>query len=126
MQDWSYLNQPPSRDELHRLKLLWQPCWMEGYENELETVDELQHLGAFGIKPPYQFATHGEDPPARKYTKLDPNVLVIATNPRTGQREGHHFLSQQHTNVVSGTTACIDDLRDVVDTDRWRITAPFP
>ena len=53
MQDWSYSNQPPSYDQVHRPESLWQPYYMEGYENELETVDELQHLGEFGMKLPY-------------------------------------------------------------------------
>ena len=53
MQDWSYLNQPSSYDQVHRPESPWQPYYMEAYENELETVDELQHLGEFGMKPTY-------------------------------------------------------------------------
>ena len=51
-QDWSYSNQPPSYDQVHPPESLWQPYCMEGYENELETVDELQYLEEFGMKPP--------------------------------------------------------------------------
>ena len=65
---------------------------------------------------------HEEGPLARDYTKLDPNVPVIAPNPT----DGHRFLSQQHANVVSWTTACIYDLLETVDIDSWRQTAPFP
>ena len=88
----------------------------------METVDELQHLGEFGMKPPYRFGTHEEDPLARLYRKLHPNVLVIASN----LVEEHHFLNQRHARVVSRTRACIHDLREVIDMDTWRTTAPFP
>ena len=40
-------------DQVHRLESRWQPYYMKAYKNELETVDELQHLGKFGMKPPY-------------------------------------------------------------------------
>ena len=50
MQDWSYLNQPPSYDQVHRPKSLWQLYCTEACENELETVHELQHLREFGMK----------------------------------------------------------------------------
>ena len=126
MQDWSSSTQPPSYDEVHRPEFLWQPYYMEAYENELEIVDELQHLGEFGMKPPYRFGTHEEDPLAREYTKLGPNVLDIASDPTNGQRNGHRFLSQRHANVVLRTSACIYDLRDIVDIDSWCKTAPFP
>ena len=33
MQDWSYSNQPPSYDQVHRPESLWQPYYMEAYEN---------------------------------------------------------------------------------------------
>ena len=78
------------------------------------------------MKPPYQFGTNEDNPLAREYRKLDPNVLVIALSLMTGKREGHHFLSQQHAIDVSRTNACIYDLRDVVDIDSRRKTAPFP
>ena len=47
MQDWSYSNQPPSYNQVHRPETLWQPYYMERYQNELETVDELEDLGKF-------------------------------------------------------------------------------
>ena len=121
MQDWSY-NQPPSYDQVHRPESLWQPYYMEAYENELETVDELQHLGEFRMKPPYQFGTHEEDPLARYYSKLDPNVLVIASD----SVEERRFLDQRHAHVLSRTAPCIHDLREVVDMESWCTTAPFP
>ena len=82
MQDWSYSNQPPSYDQVHRLEspapilhgglffcvecsLSGPDCHMKAYENELETAHELQHLGIFGQKPPYRFGTHEEDPLSR-------------------------------------------------------------
>ena len=65
---------------------------------------------------------YDEDPLARNYTELDPNVLVIASN----STDDHRFLSKQHANVVSRTTACIYKLCEEVDIDSWRRTAPFP
>ena len=124
--DWSYSSPPPSYNQLYLPESLWLPYYMEGYQNELETVHDFQHLGTFGRKPPYQLGTHEEDLLAREYNKLDPNVLVIASNPTTGQREGHHFLTQQHANVMSGTNTCIYGLRQVVHISSWRNTAPFP
>ena len=124
MQSWS--SPPPSYDSVCRREPLWQPYYMEQYEHEIETVNELQHLGTFGMRPPYRFGTHEDDPLAREYTKLDPQVLVIASNIKAGQREGHHFLSLLHAEVVSKTTSTIFDLRDVVDIDSGRKTAPFP
>ena len=32
---------------------LWQPNYREQYDHEIETVDELQHLGTFRMKPPH-------------------------------------------------------------------------
>ena len=121
MQDWSYSNQPASYNQVHRPESLWQPYYREADENEVETVDELQHLGKFGMKPPYQFGTHEEDLLAPLYNKLDPNSLVIASNPV----DVHRFLSQRHAHDVSRTTACIYDLREVIDIDSWRKTALF-
>ena len=75
---------------------------MEAYENKLGPVDELQHLANLRMKPPYGFGAQEEDPLAQIYTKLVQN-LVIASN----STDDHRFLSQQHANVVSRTTACI-------------------
>ena len=121
MQDSSYSNQPPSYEQVHRPELLWQPQYMESYDNKLKSVDELKHLGELGMKPPHRFRTHQEDPLARCYNKLDPNVLVFASN----SVEVHRFLSQRHTHVVSRTTACIYNPCDIVDIDSWCKTALF-
>ena len=96
------------------------------YNREVETVDELRHLGTFGMKPPYRFGTHEDDPLASEYTKLDPQVLVIASSAMAGQRRGHQFLSQRHAAVVSNRNAAIRQLRRVIDIDSWHRTAPFP
>ena len=122
MQDWSYSNQPSSYDQVHLPESLWQLYYMEADENELETVDELQHLGEFGMKPAYQFATHKEDPLAPCYNKIDPIVLVTPSD----SVEVHRFTGQRHAHVVSKTTACIYNLREVVEMDSWRKTPPFP
>ena len=73
------------------------------------------------MKPPHRFRTHQEDPLARCYNKLDPNVLVFASN----SVEVHRFLSQRHTHVLSRTTACIYNPCDIVDIDSWCKTALF-
>ena len=78
MQGSSYSSHPPSYNQVCRPESLWQPYYMEQNKNELETVAELQHLGTFGMKSPYQFGVHEDDPLAREYRKPDPNVLVIA------------------------------------------------
>ena len=57
---------------------------MEQYEHEIETVDELKHLDTFGMKPPYRFGTHEDDPLAKEYIKLDPQVLAIAPSLMAG------------------------------------------
>ena len=62
MQARCYSYQTSSSYQVHRPKSLWQPYYMEAYENELETVDELQHVGELGMNPPYQFGTHRKDP----------------------------------------------------------------
>ena len=99
---------------------------MEQEEHKIETVDELQHLGTFEMKPLYQFGMHKDDPVATEYNKLDPQVLVIASSAMAGQRRGPQFLSSRHAAVVSKTNATIYKLRGVVDMNRWRKTAPFP
>ena len=99
---------------------------MEPYEHEIETVDKLGHLRTFGMKPPYRFGTHKDDPLAKEYTKLDPQVLVIASSLMASQPQGHEFLSSRHAAFVSNTNATIHELRDVVEIDSWRKTAPFP
>ena len=98
---------------------------MEQYEHEIETVDQLQHLNTFGMKPPYRFGTHEDDPLAKEYNKLNPQVLFISSSLMAGQRRGHQFLSSRHAAVVWKTNATIYDLRDVVNIDSWRKTASF-
>ena len=122
----SWLTPLPSYDSVLQPEPLWQPYYMEQYEHDIETVDKLQHVGTFGLKPPYQFGTHQDDPLAKEYTKLDPQVLVIASSVMAGQQRGHQFLSSRHPAVVSKTNATIYDLRDVVDIDSWRKTGPLP
>ena len=92
----------------------------------METVDELQPLGTFRMKPPYQLGKHEDDPLAKQYTKLDLQVLVITWSLMAGQRRRHHFLGQLHAEVVSRTNTTIFDLHDIVDLDSSCKTAPFP
>ena len=123
-QSWS--TPPPSYDSVRRPEPLRQPYYMEQYEHEIETVGELQHLGTFGMKPPYRFGTYKDDPLGKEYTKLDPQVLVIAASLIARQRRGHQFLSSRHATGVPKTNAIICELRDFVNIDSWRKTAPFP
>ena len=74
---------------------------MQQYDHEVETIEELRDLGKFGMKPPYQFRTHKDAPLATEYTKLDPQVLTIASSAMAGQRLGHVFLSERHAAVVT-------------------------
>ena len=89
-------------------------------------VDELRHLGTFRMKPPYRFGTYEDDPLVSKYTKLDPQVLVIASSAMAGQRQGHQIRRRSHAAVVSSTNAAIHELRRVIDIDSWGRTAPLP
>ena len=91
-----------------------------------ETFDELQHLGTFRMKPPYRFGTNEDDPLAKEYTKLDPQVLVIASSLMAGQGGGHHFLSPLHAEIVSRTDVTVFNLGDIVNIDSWRKIAPLP
>ena len=72
----------------------WQPYNMPQYNHEIETIDELRHLGTFGLKPPYRFGTHEDDPMKTEYTKLEPSVLTIASSTMAGLRKPHTFLSE--------------------------------
>ena len=49
-------------------------------------------------------------------------MLVIASI----SVEEHRFLNHPQAHVVSKTTVCIHNVREVVDMDSWRATAPFP
>ena len=53
-------------------------------------------------------------------------MLVIASSLMAGQQRGHHLLSPLHAELVSRTSATIFNLRDIVDIEGWRKTAPFP
>ena len=68
----SWLSPPPSCDSVRRPEPLWQPYYMEQYDHDINTVDQLQHLGTFGMEPPYRFGTHEDDPLAKEYTKTGP------------------------------------------------------
>ena len=77
---------PPSYDTVQQPESLWHPYHTEQYDHEVETFDKLRHLGTFGMKPPYPFGTREDDLLASEYTKLDLQVLVIASSAMTGQR----------------------------------------
>ena len=81
----------------------WQPYNMPQYNNEIKIVEQLRHLGTFGLKPPYRFRTHEDDPMKSEYTKLEPSVLTIASSAMAGQRSRHVFLNERHAAVVTKT-----------------------
>ena len=87
---------PPSYDSVPAPEPQWQPYNMPQYNHEIETVDQLRHLGTFGMKPPYRFGTHEDDPMKSEYTKLKPSVLTIASSAMAGQRARHVFLNKRH------------------------------
>ena len=89
-EDYTYATQswsvpPPSYDTVRKPESLWQPYSLQQYNHEVETIEELRHLGTFGMKPPYRFGTHEDDPLATEYIKLDPQVLSIASSAIAGQ-----------------------------------------
>ena len=104
----------------------WQPYNMPQYNHEIETIDKLRHLGTFGLKPPYRFGTHGDDPMKTEYTKLEPSVLTIALSTMAGLRKPHTFLNEKHYEVVSKANAAISELGKTICIDSWGRTAPFP
>ena len=66
-EDYAYATQswstpPPSYDTVPKPESLWQPYNMQQYNHEIETIEQLRHLGTFGMKQPYRFGTHEEDP----------------------------------------------------------------
>ena len=103
-----------------------QPYNMPQYNHEIETIDELRHLETFGLKPPYRFGTHEDDPMKTEYTKLEPSVLTIASSTMAGLRKPHTFLSEKHYEVVSNANAAIVELGKTICIDSWGRTAPFP
>ena len=104
----------------------WQPYNMPQYNHEIETIDELRHLGTFALKPPYRFGTHEHDPMKTEYTKLEPSVLTIASSTMAGLRKPHTFLSKKHYEVVSNANAAIVELGKTICIDSWGPAAPFP
>ena len=130
-EDYAYTTQswstpPPSYDTVPKLESLWPPYNLQQYNHEVETIEELRHLCRFGMKPPYRFRTHEDDPLATEYIKLNPQVLTIALSAMAGQRRGHVFLSERHAAVVTSTNAAITELRKTIYIDSWGRTAPFP
>ena len=123
-QSWS--TPPPSYDTVLKPEPLWQPYNMPQYNHEIETVDQLRHLGTFGMKPPYRFGTHEDDPMKSEYTKLEPSVLTIASRAMAGQRAKHVFLNERHAAVLTKTNATITDLGKTINIDSLGRTAPFP
>ena len=99
---------------------------MKQYDHEVETIEELRHLGTLEMKPPYRLGTHGDDPLATVYTKLDPQVLTIASSAMASQQRGHVFLGECHTAVVTIMNAPITEFCKTIDIDSWGQTAPFP
>ena len=90
---------------------------MQQYKHEVENVEELRHLGTFGMKLPYQVGTHEDNSFATEYTKLDPQVLTIASSAMACQRRSHVFLRECHAAVVKSMSADITELRRVIDID---------
>ena len=69
---------------------------------------------------------HEDDLLVSEHTKLDPQVIVIASSAMAGQPRGHQFLSPRHAAVVLSTNAAIHKLRRVIHIDSWHKTTPFP
>ena len=80
---------------------------MQQYNHEVETIENLRHLGKFRMKPPYRFGTHEKDPIATKYIKLEPSVLTIASSDMARQRGDNVFLSERHAAVATNTNAAV-------------------
>ena len=117
---------PLSYDSVPVPESKWQPYNMPQYNHEIETIDELRHLGTFGLKPPYRFGTHEDDPMKTEYTKLEPSVLTIASSTMAGLRKPHTFLSEKHYEVLWNANAAIVELGKTICIDSWGRTAPFP
>ena len=123
-QSWS--TPPPSYDTVLKPESLWQPYNVQQYNHEVEIIKQLRHLGTFGMKPPYQFGTHNEDPLVTEYIKLEPSMLTVASSALAGQQGQHVFLSERHAAVVMNTNTAITDLSKSVNIDSSGRTAPFP
>ena len=74
------------------------------------------------MKLPCRFGTHEEDLLARYYSKLDPNMLLFASD----LISKHKPLNPQHAHLISTARACIDNLRETIDMEDWRTTASCP
>ena len=122
----SWSTPPPSYHTVPKPESLWQPYNMQQYKHEVQTIEQLRHLGTFGMKPPYRFGTHEDDSLATEYIKIQPSVLTIASSAMAGQRGGHVFLSERHAAVVTNTNAAITYLGKTINIDSWGRTAPFP
>ena len=113
----------PSYDTVLKPESLWQPYNMQQYNHEVETIDQLRHLGTFGMKPPYRFGMHEHDPLATEYIKLEPSVLTISSSAMAGQRGNHVFFRERHAAVVTNTNAAITELSKTINIDSWGRTA---
>ena len=58
---------PPNYEEVHQPEPKWPPHYLAANQKELETVDEVEHVGEFGMKPLYRYGTHEEDKLAGLY-----------------------------------------------------------
>ena len=130
-EDYRYATQrwstpAPSYNTVSKPESLWQSNILQQYNHEVETIEELRHLGTLGMKPPYQLGTQEDDPLATEYIKLDPQVLTIASSAMVGQQRGHVLLSERHAAIVTSTNAAITELRKTIDINSWGRTAPFP
>ena len=105
---------------------LWQPYNIPQYNHEIETIDQLRHLGTFEMEPPYRFETHEDDPLATQYIKHEPSVLTFLSSAMAGQQANHVFLSEHHAASVTKTNAAITKLSKTINIDSWGRTAPFP
>ena len=122
----SFSTPPPSYDSVPVPEPQWQPYNMPQYNHEIETVEQLRHLGTFGLKQPCRFGTHEGDPMKSEYTKLEPSVLTIASSAMAGQRARHLFLNERHAAVTTKTNATISQLGKTINMDSWGQAAPFP
>ena len=130
-EDYAYATQSwstplPSYDTVPQPESLWQPYHMQQYNPDVETIEQLRHLGTLGMKPPYRFEMHKDDPLATKYIKLEPSVLTIASSALAGQRGCHVFLGARHAAVVANTNTAITKLSKTINIDSLGRTAPFP
>ena len=116
-QSWS--TPPPSYDSVPVPEPQWQPSNMPQYNHEIETVEQLRHLGTFGLKPPYQFGTHEDHPMKTEYTKLEPSVVTVASSAMAGQQGRHLFLNERHAAVATKTNATISELGKTINIDSW-------